>query len=225
MTIGVGFLCTNGIVLCSDRQITDHSAGFKFEERKIFYHMGPDLAFVFSYAGEPDAARSLFGKISDGLASGIAKSKASSPRNRAIGELEKIFRNKDAKGLQTLIGIRFRNSGMYLFKTANHRVVHAIRDYIGVGDSSALRYLCDFLLPGPPLDINEAGILGAYIVSVASRYVDGCGGGPDITAISKDGTISEGTRGPWPNGRERFARCEEQIGKRLRELLLSGGMG
>ncbi len=222
MTIGVGFLCPEGILLCADRQLTG-DGGYKFEERKIFSHWCVDgPSFVFSYAGDPDAARSMFGKISDGLSSGISKSKAASPRSKALGVLEKIFRDRNAKGLQTLIGVRFKNSGLYLFKTSHHRVVDGIREYIGVGDSSALRYLCGFLLKGR-LSINEAEVLGAYVISVANRYVDGCGGGPDVATLHKDGQIGEGTGGPFPNARERFLHSEEEIGKGLRALLLSGG--
>jgi hypothetical protein len=223
VTIGIGFLCTDGIVLCSDRQITDPIAGFKFEERKILYHLSGDLSFVFSYAGEPDAARVMFGKLSQGLGSGIVKSKATSPREKALASLEKIFRDRNAKGLQTLIGIRFKNSGLYLYKTSNHRVIYGTREYIGVGDSSALRFLCDILLAGV-LDMNEADVLGQYIIFVANRYVDGCSGGPDRTVIRKDGGISEGTGGPFfSNNRARFLYCEKEIGRALRELLFSGG--
>ena len=69
--------------------------------------------------------------------------------------------------------------------TSNHRVIYGTREYIGVGDSSALRFLCDILLAGV-LDTNGADVLGQYIIFVANRYVDGCSGGPDRTVIRKD---------------------------------------
>ncbi|MFY9907853.1 MAG: hypothetical protein WAK62_22060, partial [Terriglobales bacterium] len=151
----------------------------------------------------------------------MEKLKKKPPQFRLLGALEKIFKNKSSKGLQTLIGIRLRRN-FYLFKTTHHKVVEGFTDWIGSGDSSALRYLCDFLLQ-TRLSVQEAHVIGSYIVSVANRYVDGCSGGPDATTIYSDGTIGENSGGPFLNSKARFISCEEQVGKGLRELLFSGG--
>lgn len=225
MTIGVGFLCSDGIVMCADRQITGEG-GFKCEERKISRAFCDEYSLVFTYAGEPDASRVMYGKIQERFTAEFRKVKARSVRDRARFALENIFKNRHAKGLWTLIGIKFRNpSSFHLFKTAGHKVLAGRpMEHIGGGDSSVLRYVCDVLLAGHHT-VNESAVLGAYVVSVASRYVDGCGGLPDITSICESGTIAEGSGGPFTNTRERFSRCEEKIGKMLRDLLLSGGMG
>lgn len=225
MTIAIGFCCEDGIVMCADRQITDAETGFKSEERKIFRATFYNHLIIFTYAGEPDAARVLFGKVRENFYAEFEKSKARSTASKARAALETIFANRHAKRLKTLIGIRFTDdSSLHLFRTSGHKVVDGDMEHIGSGDGSALRYVSDFLLAGQ-YKVNEAAILGSYVVSVATRYVDGCGGGPDITAIYKDGTMGEGRRGPFKNTMERFLRCEEKIGKTLRELLLSGGMG
>ena len=39
MTIALGFLCPDGMVLCSDRQITV-DGGLKYEKRKFWYMTG-----------------------------------------------------------------------------------------------------------------------------------------------------------------------------------------
>jgi hypothetical protein len=94
---------------------------------------------------------------------------------------------------------------------------------IGFGDMSVLKYLSKFLLPDNALDVSEAHVLASYIVSVACRYVDGCSGGPDQKTIHRDGSITSGSGGVFPNEKERFAYSEQEIGRGLRELLLSGG--
>jgi hypothetical protein len=222
VTVAIGFCCEDGLVMCADRQITS-AAGFKSEKRKIFRATWWDVSILFSYAGDPDTAHVLFGKIRENFHSEFGKSRARSTAYKARGALEKIFTNRHAKRLETLIGIRFRDDcSFHLFRTSGHKVVEGDMEHIGCGDSSALRYVSDFLLTGMPA-VNEAAVLGSYVVSVANRYVDGCSGGPDITTIHKNGTIGEGTGGPFPNAKARFRLCEEQIGKALRELLLSGG--
>jgi hypothetical protein len=224
VTIAIGFCCNDGLVMCADRQITS-ATGFKSHERKISRASWYEQSILFSYAGDPDAARVLFAKIRETFKSEFDKSKARSTGYRAKAALEKIYTSRHAKHLETLIGIRFRNgSSFHLFRTSSHKVVDGNMEYIGCGDSSALRYVCDLLL-AEEQKVNEAAILGSYVVSVANRYVDGCGGGPDITAIHESGTISVGMEGPFINTKQRFSRCEKEVGERLRALLLSGGMG
>jgi hypothetical protein len=110
----------------------------------------------------------------------------------------------------------------FLIKTKEKKVFEGYTEYIGVGDSSALRYLCGFLLHHH-LTVNEALILGSYIVSVAGRYVEFCGGDADHATLFASGELVRGGGGPWPNQRERYLYCEEEIGKGLRGLLFSGG--
>lgn len=216
VTIGVGFLCTDGIVLCADRQITD-SGGFKYEERKIFRSLTKEYSLIYSYAGQPDTAKVIFQRLRDALG------KCTFPKDDVRACVEEIYKDKMSKEIKTLIGIRIEDVGRYFFRTSKARVVDGgVAEHIGIGDSSAVRYLCDFLLRSQP-SIHDAQIIGSYIVSVANRYVESCGGGPDITTLWFKGTLQEGSGGVFPNQKERFMACEEQIGRGLRELLLSGG--
>ena len=222
VTIAVGFICQDGIAICADRQMTSE-AGYKFEERKIFYSSQPWWTVVFAYAGDPDAARIMFGKVSRELQPEMEKSRIVSKTERARHALERIFKSRDSKNVKSLIGIRYQSTGYCcMFRTSGSKVVFSERAHIGAGDSSALRYLCDFLLQPVLTSVNEASVLGSYIVSVATRYVDGCGGGPDITTVDEKGYITESTGGVFPGEKARFLNCEEQIGTGLRELLFSG---
>jgi hypothetical protein len=137
--------------------------------------------------------------------------------------LDPIFDDSRADGLQTLIGIQSPSLGLGLFRTDERIVNSETFGSIGCGDSSVLRFLDDIWEPMFPLSIFEAQVIASYLVSVASRYIDGCGGGPDSASIYADGNVTQGTGGVFPNEKARFNHCEKEIGRALRELLLSGG--
>ena len=176
---------------------------------------GVRFEFASAYAGDREASKVMRTEIRERLGSEIAKSKLvgfQAPQARKA--LEKIFNNKNSKHLQTLIGIRFHSGEMCLFKTSGKKVVEARTEYIGTGDSSALRYLADFLLPNHIGSISEAQVLGAYLVSVANEYVDGCSGGPDFHTIAANGMTGDSAGGVFTHQRERFQHCEDEAGRR-----------
>lgn len=219
MTIGVGFLCSDGVVMCADRQITGQ--GYKFQQSKIFSIQRQDYSFIFSYAGDPDAARMMFEKTRNAMRQ-VAVNDRESAKDTIKRTLEKVFGDKQTKGLQTLIGIRTKEEH-FLIKTKEKKVVEGVAEYIGAGDSSALRYLCDFLLD-QQMSVVEALVLGSYIVSVAGRYVEYCGEDSNHATLYAGGALARGSGGPWfTYNKERFVRCEQEMGKGLRALLFSGG--
>jgi hypothetical protein len=229
VTIALGFLCPDGIVLCSDRQMTDSAAGLKYQKCKLSWTTGMlapgvHLELASAYAGDPEAAKIMRTEIRERLGAEIAKSKLvgfQAPKARKA--LENIFRNKNAKHLQMLIGIRFYSGELCMFKTSGKKVVEARTEYIGSGDSSALRYLADVLLPPYIPSIFQAQVLGAYLISVANEYVDGCSGGPDFRTLAANGMMGDSAGGVFPHQKERFEYCESEAGRALRELLFSGG--
>ncbi len=224
MTIGIGFRCKNGVLICTDRQVTS-TAGFKTRVRKISRTTSWERWLLFSYAGDQDASKVIFGKIRERFMDEFRKSKSKMEGDKAKAALEKIFSDRNTKGLETLIAIRIADSGeIHLFRTCEHKVMEAQIECIGGGDTSVVRHAASLLVT-EPLTIHQAGIIGSYLVHVASTWVSGCDGEADIAAIHEDGFIVEGEGGPFKNTTERFLRCEKEIGKRLRELLLSGAMG
>jgi hypothetical protein len=210
-------------VLCSDRQITSPS-GHKYEQIKLFSSQANDYRLIFSYAGIPDEATVIFHRIVKSLPEIIKNADILSYVDSSKAVLEKAYSCKHSKGLQTLLGVRIKHFPTFLLRTQGDTIVEGFRgELIGWGDASALRYLRGFILPDSSLDVSEAQVLASYMVSVANRYVDGCSGGPDSKTINADGSITEGSGGIFPNEKERFAHCEEEIGRGLRELLFSGG--
>ena len=225
MTIALGFVCKDGVLLCADRQMSVGES-HKFEANKLFWAKIGNCTVSFAYAGDPDAALVMFRRLREGLRELPPSSKETFVRDRGRAVLEKVFEDKHSEGLQTLIGMSiedpFQDTSPFLFKTWDSKVVDGYLEYIGSGDSSALRYLCDFLLQDE-FTVDEASVLGSYVISVANRYVYGCGGGPDRLVLHDNGIIGEGKGGLFPNERERFAHCENEIGRALRSLLIAGG--
>src|SRR5271165_7631550 len=64
MTIGVGFRCDLGIVLCSDTQITWKDK-HKAYETKQFYPCGHEWTMASVYAGDPQLWKSFCNKFEE----------------------------------------------------------------------------------------------------------------------------------------------------------------
>jgi len=208
--------------------MTDSAAGLKYQKCKLWSMTGMFAGIHFSlasaYAGDPEAVKIMRTEIRERLGGEIAKSKLTgfqAPKARKA--LEQIFNTRPAKNLQMLLGIRFRSGEMCLFKTSGKKVVDARTEYIGTGDSSALRYLADFVLPSYIESVSQAHVLGAYLVSVANEYVDGCSGGPDFRTIFANGMTNDSAGGVFLHEKARFQYCESEAGRAFRELLFSGG--
>lgn len=224
MTIGIGMLCTDGVLICADRQHTSPQAGFKFEAVKVSRHISRNCRLSFCYAGTQDDATAMLRIIYDTFDDVFENEpEGNGPINRTLRALTKVFKDKTAKYLEMLIGVCFPNAACGLIKTSGQRVVVGVTEYIGSGDSSALRYVADFLLPVDTPSTQEADFLACYMCSIASRYIDGCGGGPDRIVLHRDGVISDLQGGPLDNQRERNLYAENEMGKVLRELIYSGG--
>src|SRR5262249_6165356 len=150
-----------------------------------------DYELGFSYAGEEDSAKAMFRIITEEFDAELKNAQGKAPTERAHKALVEIYKNKTAKYLQTLVGICFKNTCFSLFRSSANLIVEGHTETIGSGDTSALRYLSDYLLREIPETVFEGEVLASYIVFVASRYVDGCGGGPDALLLHLDGGTSE----------------------------------
>src|SRR5262249_17887867 len=145
VTIGIGLMCRDGIVLCSDRQLTS-SSGFKYDAKKIMKYTHADYELGFSYAGEEDSAKAMFRIITEEFDAELKNAQGKAPTERAHKALVEIYKNKTAKYLQTLVGICFKNTCFSLFRSSANLIVEGHTETIGSGDTSALRYLSDYLL-------------------------------------------------------------------------------
>ncbi len=193
MTIGLGFQCQDGVVLCSDRQITK-DGGLKYHQRKdfcVYFRGNVEVNCAAVYAGYPDAASILFEDSAYAIRELLMRPLRGFHADVVKTVLGKIFKgNRHSKNLEMLIAVGPSNQANwspFLIKTHGSRVVRGFREFIGVGDSSVIRYLSEIF--SGALTVPEAEFVGTYMVSLANRFIDGCGGGPDVLVLHKDGKV------------------------------------
>jgi len=174
--------------LCADRQMTKEG-GLKYQETKI--HWRTSLArekfynVVFTYCGNPDVARNFFAMSADALGDAVGKAEPGMVGPAYFMDaLRPVFKSKDSKKIETLIALQTVEP-CFLFRTHGDQVMMAGRECIGVGDSSVLRFFSD-ITSGTFIDVHKATALAIYMVSLANRYIDGCGFGADAAILRRD---------------------------------------
>jgi hypothetical protein len=200
VTIGLGFQCADGVVLCSDRQISK-TGGLKFTEQKISHAIvrgAVDADIAMTYGGDRDIAKNLFREITQSLPLELNKRKETFPQDRIIGFLRDAVPRKDSKYVEMLVAFSSPQFPPTLFVIRGSQVLQGIREYIGVGDSSVIRYISELI--SRPLSANQAVTAGIYMVSLANRFVEGCSDGPDalyMRSYGKFALIEKGRYDPW----------------------------
>ena len=144
MTVGIGFQCPDGVVLCADRQITK-GEDLKYEEQKIFEGHYENLQCACCYAHHPDIAKNVFEDIFKSLVNVFQRC-----HREQIGlsdglqlTIEEVMKRRKDKQTEMLIAFRSERMGMppTLFSVRGLVVRSGDqREYIGTGDSSVIRY-------------------------------------------------------------------------------------
>ena len=214
MTIGVGFLCEDGIVLCADNQIT-WSQSHKYYECKIYPHGNNEWSMVNTFSGDPDLVKSFNGKFRD------AMSRVSAPY--AAAKIQDVIEtvlsflavlDDNPTDLWMLCAIAIPDSELRLVRTTG-KVVSEVTDYsyIGVGDSSSLRHLGQ-LITGvqfyKPYRAGQAYMLATYLVLKAKTHIEGCGGDTDAYILRPTGRV-EIRNGDTYNTEQRMLRIESKV--------------
>lgn len=195
MSVAVGLGDMGMMVLCADRQMTDAQAGLKFEGCKIrgYASTGDQKPhnIAFAYCGDPEIAGTLFDSLVEGIASAMEDASDCDVFEAEYfrQHLLQVFKSKDAKGMMTLIALQTVHR-CFLFKTKADQVVIGGRECIGGGDSSVLRYIADVVSRTEMHTVETALPFAVYLVSLANRYVDGCGFGVDAVVLQEGKEIT-----------------------------------
>lgn len=196
MTIGIGFLCEDGIVLCADNQIT-WPGSHKYYECKLYPHSMAGWLVVMTFSGSPELMKSFNGKFRDSMALMAAPHTAIKIQDNVetiLSVYDVLI--SDPMQLNLLCGIVIPGKEFKLLKTEGQIVREVSRfEYVGVGDSSVLRYLSPLLTQTRGYTISQAFNLGTYLTLQARRYVEGCGGDTDAVVLKSDGRLTN-LRGP-----------------------------
>jgi hypothetical protein len=189
VTIGVGFRCSNGVVLCSDTQIT-WKGRHKAYETKQFYLSGRQWTMASVYAGDPQLWKSFRDKFLELIQ---AHYRSTSREPETTKELRDILETAlcyfteletDPMALCLLMGFIIPNKEIRLVRSEG-KLISDISgfDHIGCGDSSLLRYLIPIMADDQQEwpSSERALRIGTFLVLQAKRYVEDCGG--DIEAF------------------------------------------
>lgn len=190
MTIGVGFLCADGIVLCADAQMTAADS-HKYYECKIYTRRESQATAAFTFAGNPSLMKAFYAKFVQAMGA-IAAPATADQLQDAIETVLSMMDTLDAdrQGLYMLCGIAAAQRELRLLKTEAKLVSPVAHfDYVGIGDSSLLRYLSFMTMSRPLTSTRQAYVLGTYLVMAAKRNIDGCGGDTNALILQSHGTF------------------------------------
>jgi hypothetical protein len=194
VTIGVAFNCHEGIVICSDTQMSTGS--MKFYENKIetYYinRSATPCCIAVTYAGDLAVFKSFWDRFCAKLKSDDEI--ASPPKVKvALEDTLAAMNLLDGQGYPTLYLLcgATQSGHLPILLKCQGDTVHTVTavDFVGSGDSSVIRYLSRMLYLQNVGDVSSAIKLGTYVVGQAKLYVDGCGGDTDIVLLSADGKI------------------------------------
>lgn len=211
MTIGVGFRCEDGIVLCADNQIT-WPQSHKFYERKLYQHRTQEWTMVNTFAGDPELVKSFNDKFDEAIR--LLPAPITGKRFReAIETMLGLLPHTD--DFYMLCAVAIPNTELRLFRTTGEvaREVTTF-DYIGAGDSSLLRYLSSLLTEciAEEFGSEYAYQIGCYLVLKAKTFIEGCGGDTDVSIVRPTGNV-EIRDGESYNTEQNFLRLEQAFRK------------
>jgi hypothetical protein len=191
MTMAVGFLCKDGVVIGSDRQVT--SQQFTFPECKLHATRWLNGHGIVGFAGSHDSARAFLKEFYSRFWGNRIIHK-----NEVHALLVKCLKGASigkTSEFQTLFG--FWLDGEYqglVTSVGNSRVLDVDEcEVIGLGDSSLTRFLIGTFKDVPQsASVHQARIYAAYFISQAKKYDGKYVGGPiDVYSIDMSGQSGE----------------------------------
>jgi hypothetical protein len=207
-------LCEDGIVLCADNQIT-WPQYHKYYECKLYTHGTSQWGMLNTFAGDPNLAKSFNEKFDDAMTE-VAPPYTGAKIQAVIETVLSFLSVLDNKpeDLSMLCGIVTIDGEMRLAKTSGRVVSPVVTyDYVGVGDSSALRYLGQLISGVQHYRLyraDQAFMLATYLVLKAKTHVDGCGGDTDAMILRPNCHV-ELRSGDTDRTEQKILRIESKI--------------
>ena len=196
MTIGIGFRCDDGVVLCADTQITVPGI-LKHYQSKLRFHVEQHGIIASCYSGYPSLSKVMNERLDAAFV-------AEKPKN--INSVKQIIEDalivlkkkhpKEMKWQEFLYGISFYKQKARLLHTEGSIIEDTDFAVIGIGNSSLIRYLVtSFRAIGTPRTTDFAMNFGVYSVSQAKNFIDGCGGKTEAAILKHDGELIDCSHG------------------------------
>ena len=188
MTIGVGFLCRDGVVIGADRQIT--GASYTFPECKLGGLAWKNGRAVFGYSGSRDTHQ-LFRQELGGRFDSRTEMSEQDLCDLVKASLEASLQKKEQFFLLLGMYLDGRSPRLFMSTPAPVRILNVNQcEVIGYGDSPLSRSLIGRFKATPGLvSVHQARIYAVRFISEAKKY-DGqyVGDGIDVYSVETGGT-------------------------------------
>jgi hypothetical protein len=190
MTMAVGFVCSDGVVIGADRQIT--GAGYTFPECKLDSAKWKNGYGIFAYSGEHDAYRNFLDHIYREFSPliEISREDVAIALKRCITALQLTKKEE----FLVLFGFMIEGGYQHLLLATKHRVMFVPEcEVIGYADSPLARYLLGRFRDVPHMvTVQQARIYAVDFISQAKKY-DGqyVGDGIDVYSVDRSGDRGE----------------------------------
>ena len=183
MTIAAGFRVSDGVLLCADTQLTIPGY-FKYPESKIRVWDGDGETAFFAIAGYVDF--SLMGI--NHLSVVLQKTPKDRSRREAIESecrtLYETYASLPPQGdfvLEMLLALQ--NEHVAQLSKISGPSFTRIAEFECIGSGAFLARAIASELYDPQMTLKDATPMAAYILGMAKRHVDGCGGNSQILLI------------------------------------------
>jgi 20S proteasome alpha/beta subunit len=183
MTIAAGFYVSDGVLLCADTQLT--IPGYlKYPESKIRVWTGQGEVAFFAFAGDADfstMAINHFTSILQKTTKDGGRREAIESECRILYETYASLPPQDSFVLQMLLALQTKHS-VQLSKISGPSFTK-VTEFECIGSGAYLARAIASELYSPRMSLKEATPMAAYILGMAKRHVDGCGGNSQILLI------------------------------------------
>lgn len=201
MTVAVGFMCTDGIVLAADREVSTPS--LKFEGPKAWYYRyPPDAAqptLKVGIVGAGDysfikfAAERIDGQLREWI-QGHGQASMDEVNGLIQGVINDIHLNHlypvgqpyERPTIDLLIGIRLHTGRIRLARTSLTAITK-VQNYEAIGIGSDLANFLVTRLYSGRVTATTAAFWATQVLMHAKDYVPGCGGKSDVVVIFQAG--------------------------------------
>jgi hypothetical protein len=202
MTIALGFMCTDGIVLAADRELSTPTVKIDGPKAWIFAYPreaeDPQLRVCLVGAGDYAFIKFAAEQLDDLLMKWVAQHGA--PTIDDVKDviqtvimdvhhehLYPIGQPHERPAIDLLIGLWLKSGRMRLARTSLTAVTK-VWNYEAVGIGSDLANFLVRRFYADRIPISSAMFWASYVLMHAKKYVPGCGGPSDVIAMFKSGT-------------------------------------
>lgn len=192
MTIAAGFVCSDGVVLCADTELT---SSYKQQGQKLWIHSNSyGLSIAVTGAGDYVLLKLANEHIShrlskamsvDDVRHGIVERVLASIHKDHVDAAPESLLRSGEYGLSLLVAIQYRSRAL-LFESSR-TALSPVVDYRCVGSGSPVANLIAGTMFSPSLPVLWGRIFASYLIQQTKTHGLYCGGNSNIAVMSNDG--------------------------------------